>query len=77
MRVKTIATEASEIQAILGIASRARPPPPPRLLELDFAAAAGRPLHPCVRCSEMEPLEAPITRGFSDLAWGEVLAGEI
>ena len=28
MRVKSIATEASEIQAILGIASRARPPPP-------------------------------------------------
>ena len=39
MRVKSIATEASEIQAILGTIPRARPPPPLRQLELDFAAA--------------------------------------
>ncbi|MFT5358738.1 MAG: hypothetical protein ACI9KE_005977 [Polyangiales bacterium] len=39
MRVKSIATEASEIQAILGAVPRARPPPPLRQLELDFAAA--------------------------------------
>jgi hypothetical protein len=39
MRVKSIATEASEIQAVLGTVPRARPPPPRRLLELDFAAA--------------------------------------
>jgi hypothetical protein len=39
MRVKSIATEASEIQAVLGTVPRARPPPPLRQLELDFAAA--------------------------------------
>jgi hypothetical protein len=39
MRVKSIANEASEIQAILGTVPRARPPPPLRQLELDFAAA--------------------------------------
>jgi hypothetical protein len=39
MRVKSIATEASEIQAVLTAVPRARPPPALRQLELDFAAA--------------------------------------
>ncbi|MFT5355068.1 MAG: hypothetical protein ACI9KE_002284 [Polyangiales bacterium] len=40
MRVKSIATEASTIQPVLGMASRARPPPPAlRQLKLDLAAA--------------------------------------
>jgi hypothetical protein len=39
MRVKTIATETGDIRAVLGIASRARPPPTWRQLDLDFAAA--------------------------------------
>ncbi|MFK8002234.1 MAG: hypothetical protein AB8H86_21745 [Polyangiales bacterium] len=38
MRVKSIATEADEIQAILGTVPRARPPPS-ALRQLDFAAA--------------------------------------
>jgi hypothetical protein len=53
MRVKSIATEASKIHAVLGIASRPRPPPLLPQLELDFAAAL--PLHPCVRWSAIEP----------------------
>ncbi|MFT5353391.1 MAG: hypothetical protein ACI9KE_000589 [Polyangiales bacterium] len=39
MRVKSIATEADEIQAVLGTVPRARPPSPLRQLDLDFAAA--------------------------------------
>jgi hypothetical protein len=39
MRVKSIATEADDIRAILGTVPRARPPPSVRQLELDFAAA--------------------------------------
>ncbi|MFK8003783.1 MAG: hypothetical protein AB8H86_29745, partial [Polyangiales bacterium] len=39
MRVKSIATEADDIRAILAAVPRARPPPPVRQLELDFAAA--------------------------------------
>ncbi|MFT5358268.1 MAG: hypothetical protein ACI9KE_005506 [Polyangiales bacterium] len=39
MRVKSVATEASESQAVLGAVPQARPPPPLRQLELDFAAA--------------------------------------
>jgi hypothetical protein len=40
MRVKSIATEADDIRAILRTVPRARPPPPPlRQLELDLAAA--------------------------------------
>ncbi|MFT5432455.1 MAG: hypothetical protein ACI9OJ_003154 [Myxococcota bacterium] len=39
MRVKSIATEADEVRAVLGTVPRARPPPPLRQLELDFAAA--------------------------------------
>jgi hypothetical protein len=39
MRVKSIATEADDIRAVLTAVPRARPPPPVRQLELDFAAA--------------------------------------
>ncbi|MFT7579095.1 MAG: hypothetical protein ACI9MR_000757 [Myxococcota bacterium] len=39
MRVTAIAAEASGIQAVLGTVPCARPPPPLRQLELDFAAA--------------------------------------
>ena len=39
MRVKSIATEADDIRAILGTVPYARPPPPLQQLELDFAAA--------------------------------------
>jgi hypothetical protein len=39
MRVKSIATKADEIRAVLGTVPRARPPPPLRQLELDFTAA--------------------------------------
>ncbi|MFT5356273.1 MAG: hypothetical protein ACI9KE_003496 [Polyangiales bacterium] len=39
MRVKSIATDADDIRAVLGTIPRARPPPPLRQLELDFAAA--------------------------------------
>ncbi|MFT5354988.1 MAG: hypothetical protein ACI9KE_002201 [Polyangiales bacterium] len=39
MRVIAVATEADHIRAVLCTAARARPPPPLRQLELDFAAA--------------------------------------
>jgi hypothetical protein len=39
MRVIAVATEADDIRAVLGTVPRARPPPPLRQLELDFAAA--------------------------------------
>ncbi|MFT5359246.1 MAG: hypothetical protein ACI9KE_006489 [Polyangiales bacterium] len=40
MRVIAVATETGDIRAVLGIASRARPPPRTlQHLELDFAAA--------------------------------------
>jgi hypothetical protein len=39
MRTAAIATDADDIRAVLGTIPRARPPPPLRQLELDFAAA--------------------------------------